>query len=113
MGLVVGIVVVAQTLYASTINHINEFATLRAMGAENRFLYNIIVLQAVISAIVGYALGLGIGFTIAKASEATVTAIVLTPQLAVSMLLISLVMCVVAAVTSVRKVTRPRTRDGV
>ncbi len=76
MGLVVGIVVVAQTLYASTIDHINEFATLRAMGAENRFLYNIIVLQAVISAIVGYALGLGIGFTIAKASEATITAIV-------------------------------------
>lgn len=106
MGLVVGIVVVAQTLYASTIDHINEFATLRAMGAENRFLYNIIVLQAVISAIVGYALGLGIGLTIAEASETTVTAIVLTPQLAVSMFFITLVMCVVAAVTSVRKVTR-------
>jgi putative ABC transport system permease protein len=106
MALVVGIVVVAQTLYASTIDHINEYATLRAMGAENRFLYSIIVLQAGISAIVGYALGIGIGFTIANASEAGVTAIVLTPQLAVSMFFITLVMCVVAAVTSVRKVTR-------
>jgi putative ABC transport system permease protein len=106
MALVVGIVVVAQTLYASTIDHINEFATLRAMGADNGFLYSIIVLQAVISAIVGYALGIGIGFTIANASEAGVTAIVLTPQLAVWMFFITLVMCVVAAVTSVRKVTR-------
>jgi putative ABC transport system permease protein len=106
MALVVGIVVVAQTLYASTIDHLNEFATLRAMGAGNRFLYSIIVLQAVISAVVGYALGIGIGFMISKASEATVTAIVVTPQLAAMMFVITLVMCVVAALTSVRKVTR-------
>lgn len=35
LGLLVGIVVVAQTLYAATIDHISEFGTLKAMGATN------------------------------------------------------------------------------
>jgi putative ABC transport system permease protein len=30
LGLIVGIVIVAQTLYSSTKDHLNEFATLRA-----------------------------------------------------------------------------------
>ena len=34
LGLIVGIVIVAQTLYSSTKDHINEFATLRALVPE-------------------------------------------------------------------------------
>ena len=36
LGLVVGFVVVAQTIYATTVHHIKEFGTLKAMGAPNR-----------------------------------------------------------------------------
>ena len=35
LGLLVGVVVVAQTIYAATIDHIREFGTLKAMGATN------------------------------------------------------------------------------
>ena len=35
LGLVVGIVVVAQTIYATTMDHLREYGTLKAMGATN------------------------------------------------------------------------------
>ena len=58
LGLVVGVVVVAQTIYATTVDHIREYGTLKAMGATNRYLYTVIIQQAVISALIGYTLGM-------------------------------------------------------
>ena len=37
LGLLVGVVVVAQTIYAATVDHIEEFGTLKAMGATNGY----------------------------------------------------------------------------
>src|SRR6185369_4174792 len=49
LGLVVGFVVVAQTIYATTMDHLREYGTLKAMGAPNGYLYRVIVQQAAIS----------------------------------------------------------------
>ena len=54
LGVIVGTVVVAQTLYASTKEHLNEFATLRAMGSSRRYIYKVILWQALLSAIIGF-----------------------------------------------------------
>jgi putative ABC transport system permease protein len=56
LGLVVGVVVVTQTIYATTVDHIREYGTLKAIGATNRYLYGVIVQQAVISAVIGLAI---------------------------------------------------------
>ena len=61
LAIVVGIVVVSQTLYASTKEHINEFATLRALGASSGFIRKVILWQAVLSALMGYVPGHGAG----------------------------------------------------
>src|SRR5215813_13615798 len=37
LGMIVGTVIVAQTLYSSTKDHINEFATLRAIGSSSLY----------------------------------------------------------------------------
>src|SRR5215469_5859317 len=58
LGLVVGFVVVAQTIYATTVDHIREFGTLKAMGAPNSYVYKVIMKQAAIAAVLGYALGM-------------------------------------------------------
>ena len=42
LGLVVGFVVVAQTIYATTVDHLKEFGTLKAMGAPNSYVYKVI-----------------------------------------------------------------------
>jgi putative ABC transport system permease protein len=53
MGLVVGVAVVAQTIYAATMDHIREYGTLKAMGATNGYLYRVLIEQAVWSAVLG------------------------------------------------------------
>jgi ABC-type antimicrobial peptide transport system permease subunit len=50
LGLMVAIVVVAQTIYATTIDHLREYGTLKAMGASNGYIYRMIIKQAIISA---------------------------------------------------------------
>jgi putative ABC transport system permease protein len=46
LGLLVGLAIVAQTLYASVKERIKEFATLKAMGADNRCIGRFLVSQA-------------------------------------------------------------------
>src|SRR5439155_4832453 len=61
LGMIVGTVIVAQTLYSSTKDHINEFATLRAMGSSNAYIYGVIIYQALINAVIGFCIAAGIG----------------------------------------------------
>ena len=46
LGLIVGTVIVAQTLYSSTKDHLNEFATLRALGSSSGYIHRVILAQA-------------------------------------------------------------------
>jgi len=48
LAMVVGSVVVAQTLYASTKEHLYEFATLRAIGSSGTYLHTVIIAQALL-----------------------------------------------------------------
>ena len=48
--------IVAQTLYSSTKDHLNEFATLRAIGSSRRYIYKVIICQALLSAVIGFGL---------------------------------------------------------
>jgi putative ABC transport system permease protein len=106
LGLVVGVVVVAQTIYATTVDHIREYGTLKAMGATNRYLYGVIAFQAVISAFMGYGLGMVVSVFVVRASEQGGAAILLPAPMAVGMLGLTLAMCIGAAVVSINKVTR-------
>src|SRR5262249_959424 len=106
LGLVVGIVVVAQTIYATTMDHIREYGTLKAMGATNRYLYRVIVQQAVISAFLGYTFAMIVSWFVVRGSEKGGAAILLPWPVAVGMLGLTIVMCTGAALVSIGKVTR-------
>src|SRR4029077_20839950 len=58
LGFFIGLAVVSQAIYATTMEHIEEFATLKALGATNWFVLRVIVAQAVACGIAGYLLGL-------------------------------------------------------
>lgn len=105
MGLIVGLVVVAQTIYATTMDHIREFGTLKAMGASNGYIYRVIVQQAVIAAVLGYGLAMAVSVPIVRLS-AKGSAIILMPwSLAGTMLALAVGMCIAASIVSIRKVT--------
>ena len=105
LGLVVGGVVVAQTLYATTVDHLPEFGTLRAMGAPGGYIHRIIVAQAVTAALVGYTCGIGISYFLVGLAERGGASILLPPGMAVGLFFLTVVMCVTAGLVSIRKVT--------
>src|SRR6201987_2789717 len=106
LGLVVGFVVVAQTIYATTVDHIREFGTLKAMGAPNSYVYKVIMKQAAIAAVLGYALGMVVSVFVVHGSQKGGAAILMPPSMAVGMFFLTLLMCVGAALVSINKVTR-------
>lgn len=106
MGLIVGVAVVAQTIYAATVDHIREYGTLKAMGATNRYLYRVLIEQAVWSAALGYTLALIIAHFIVQASEKGGALILMPFSMKVGMLLLAVFMCITAALISINKVTR-------
>jgi putative ABC transport system permease protein len=106
LGLVVGFVVVAQTIYATTMDHIREFGTLKAMGAPNSYVYKVIMKQAAISAVIGYVLGMIVSVFVVQGSQAGGAAILMPPSMAAGMFFLTLTMCVGAALVSINKVTR-------
>jgi putative ABC transport system permease protein len=106
LGLVVGFVVVAQTIYATTVDHLKEFGTLKAMGAPNSYVYKVIIKQAAISAVIGYVLGMIVSGFVVHASQRGGAAILLPWQMAAGMFFLTLAMCIGAALVSINKVTR-------
>src|SRR5258708_30729114 len=54
LALLVGVVIVAQTLYASTMDRLPEYATIRAMGGPRSYLYKIVIKHAVIGGLARY-----------------------------------------------------------
>jgi putative ABC transport system permease protein len=106
MGLVVGVVVVAQTIYATTIDHLREYGTLKAMGASNSYIYRVIIKQALISAAIGYGLGMAVSVLVVRMSSSGGAAIRLTWEMAAGMLVLTFLMCAGASIVSINKVTR-------
>jgi len=103
---IVGTVIVAQTLYSSTKDHLNEFATLRAIGSSGTYIYKVIIWQALLSAVIGFALAAAVGFAVVKATAGTALPIMMTPGLTLVLFLLTVVMCVISAIAAIVQVTR-------
>ncbi len=106
LGLIVGTVIVAQTLYSSTKDHLPEFATLRALGSSSGYINKVILAQAGLSALLGYALGMAIALTIVYLSEHTALPIIMSPGLAALLLGLTVGMCSISALAAINKVMR-------
>ena len=106
LGVVVGTVIVAQTLYSSTKDHLIEFATLRAMGSSRAYIYTVILCQAVLSAIIGFSIAAFVGVGLAFASAGTALPIVVTPALIIILFVLTVGMCAVSAISAIVVVTR-------
>jgi len=106
LGIIVGTVIVAQTLYSSTKEHLIEFATLRAMGSSSRYIHKVIICQALISAVIGFAVAALVDFGVVRLTEGGALPIVITPGLTLILFLLTVVMCIGSALAAIVQVTR-------
>lgn len=106
LGIIVGTVIVAQTLYSSTKDHLNEFATLRAIGSSSVYIVKVILWQALLSAVIGFLIAAGIGLLVVKFTADTALPVLMTPGLMVGLFALTVVMCAVSAISAILEVMR-------
>jgi putative ABC transport system permease protein len=103
-GLIVGAVIVGQTLYSTTKEHLRELATLKAIGATRREILAFIAWQAAVLAIVGGLLGASIAAALESVLSSQGILVRITPGVGAIGVAAVLGMCAVASVPSARKV---------
>ncbi|HEY3122386.1 MAG TPA: ABC transporter permease DevC [Vicinamibacteria bacterium] len=105
MGFGVGAVIVYQILFADVSDHLSEFATLKAVGHTDLYLSGVVVSEAAMLAILGFLPGVGIAYRLYGLTEqATKLPLRLTPEIALSVLGLTLLMCSMAGILALRKV---------
>jgi putative ABC transport system permease protein len=104
LGILVGIVVVGQTLYTSAVEHVKEFGTVKAIGGSNWDIYRILGEQALIAAILGYLVGGLICLGMRPVMARLALNVLVSPAFAGTVFVGTLAMCLGAAVLSFRRV---------
>jgi len=104
LGCLVGIVVVAQTLYTSTMEHIKEFGTVKAIGGGNGDIYKILGKHATIAAIAGFFLGALMAYAIRPLIYKIDLKLVIPNELAIAVFFGAIALCLAASMISFRKV---------
>ncbi len=104
MGFIVGTVIVYQILYTDVTDHLPEYATLKAMGYENRYLLMVVFQEALILSVLGYLPGVGIATGLYVLTQgATQLPMVMTLARAITVLVLTIVMCCISGAIAVRK----------
>jgi putative ABC transport system permease protein len=97
LGLLVGLAVVAQTLYASVAERLKEFGTLKAMGADDSCIGSFLVTQALGTAFLGSVVGLGASVVLGRAMTTPRAPVELTWWVAVLSVALVVFVCLIAA----------------
>jgi putative ABC transport system permease protein len=105
MGLAVGGVIVYQILFSDVSEHLHEYATLKAMGYRNAYLFSVVLQESIILSLLGYVPGVLVTLGLYSVSEAaTGLPLRLTAERAVVVLILTLAMCCISGAIALRKV---------
>lgn len=104
LGCLVGVIVVAQTLYTSTTEHLGEFATVKAIGGRDRTIYGVILEQASVAACLGYLVGTGATLALVPVLARIDMPLVVRPDQAAMIFAGTLGLCLLASAWSFRRI---------
>ncbi|MDZ8079003.1 MAG: ABC transporter permease DevC [Nostoc sp. DcaGUA01] len=104
VGFIVGIVIVYQILYSDVSDHLPEYATLKAMGYTDGYLLGVLFQEALLLAILGFIPGLILSFGLYQlAYSATMLPIFMKLERAISVWILTAVMCSFSGAIAMRK----------
>jgi putative ABC transport system permease protein len=104
LGFVVGTAVAGQTFYNFTMDNLRHFGALKAMGTSNKTILAMVLTQALVVGLIGYGLGVGGAAVFGSLIGGTSLAFSLPWQLLVITAGAILVISILAAALSIRKV---------
>jgi putative ABC transport system permease protein len=104
MAFIVGTVIVYQVLYTDVSEHLPSYAILKAIGYTDISLLGIILQEALILSILGYIPGFLIAIiSYQQTKNATLLPIGMTAERALTLLILTVLMCLISGFVAVRK----------
>ena len=104
MGFIVGIVIVYQVLSTDVNDHMAEYATFKAMGYRNSYLLGVVFEEALILSIIGFVPSVAIAAGLYRLTAmATALPIVLPLSRAITVLILTIIMCGISGAIATRK----------
>ncbi|NJM96537.1 MAG: FtsX-like permease family protein, partial [Phormidesmis sp. RL_2_1] len=106
VSFIVGIVIVYQILYTDIRDHLPEYATMKAMGYRNRYLFKVVLQEALLLAVMGYIPGLMIAlglYEFTRRATAGGLPMAMDGGRTIFVLTLTVLMCSVSGMISVRK----------
>jgi putative ABC transport system permease protein len=106
LGFIVGTAIAGQTFYNFTLDNLKHFGALKAMGAGDKLLLRMILIQSALVGAIGYGLGVGLASLIGLLAGASELAFRLPGWLLVANAGAIITICVIASVISIYKVVK-------
>jgi len=104
MSIVVGAIIVYQILYTDVSDHLQEYATLKAMGYRNTYLSFVVIQEALILAVLGFMPGLAISQGVYVISaRATLLPLAMTLPRVAMVYALTVSMCIFSGLMAIRK----------
>jgi putative ABC transport system permease protein len=104
MAFVVGIALVYQVLSSDVNAHLKEYATFKAMGYRHSYLLGVVLEETLILAFLGFIPGLGVSMGVYFfAAQATALPIYMTLSRAITVLILTIFMCLISGAIATRK----------
>jgi len=104
LGILIGVTVVAQTLYAATLDHTREFGTLKAIGATSGHVCALVAVQAAIAGVGGYLLAIPCVLALRAGARQLGLDVILSPSLFGMVFIGSLGLCLGASLLTFRRI---------
>ncbi len=105
LGFVIGVMICYQILYTDVVDHLPQFATLKAIGYYNRYVVGVVMKQALLLSCMGFVPGLLLGkLFYGILAHWTGLLMRLTVPRAALVLVLTVVMCAFAGSMAIRKV---------
>jgi putative ABC transport system permease protein len=112
LGLVVGIIITYQVLYTDVVNHLPEYATLKAMGYTNFYLTKVVFQESMILSLLGFFPGLLVALVLySLASAGANLPITMTTGRAALVLVLTVLMCFISGLLAMRKLKQADPAD--
>lgn len=106
LGIIIGFSIAGQIFYLMTIENLSYYALIKAIGGKESMILKMILIQAAVVGVLGYALGIGATMLWGMAIKNTTLAFLFPWQLLLFTGSIVLTICIFTAALSIQKVFR-------
>jgi putative ABC transport system permease protein len=112
LGLIVGVIITYQVLFTDVVNHLPEYATLKAMGYTNGYLTRLVLEESLILSLMGFFPAFFVALALyALASSGAGLPISMTYERGITVFLLTVLMCFVSGLLAMRKLKQADPAD--